>query len=347
MDPQVLVQLSEPRPAYVEPLLAACTEGMRSGRCLLTEDDASSSQARAVAILTTTDREGGRIRIEVGLRGTPPRWLERTLTFSAQDEPRERWRAAGFTVATLVGDLESDPSAGVASELSPTTRTKPAEVPAPGRTTPGDERPAQPPRSAPQPPKAPAKAASAPAASPAPPPSRVSSASTPSSWALRASLQGSTGFGSGLGALDPRRPGIGVGLVRLLPERGAYVAGRVAYSEQDFGPEPLQISFVEVWAGAGLRGRLGLGELQGSLGGLLGMMVLSAQGKGLHAANGWLPGLGVDAGVAWPLARGWDLTLDGSTIAYRRHVDLSVDGQERGDLSWLQLGLGLGLQYRW
>jgi hypothetical protein len=99
----VAVEVSSPR-ALVEleqSLLAACSAGLRAGRCVSARD--RTGPADAVAMVSWT--EEGSALIEVG-RAQPSgaEWLTRSVEFSPEDPPTERWRAVGFTIAVLIRD---------------------------------------------------------------------------------------------------------------------------------------------------------------------------------------------------------------------------------------------------
>jgi len=75
------------------------------------------------------------VRIEVGIRKTErAQWRSRTMSFRAEDDPQERWKAAGLTVATLVGEVASPPSdvalqpAGPAAPPAPASSALPPDT---------------------------------------------------------------------------------------------------------------------------------------------------------------------------------------------------------------------------
>jgi hypothetical protein len=101
---------------YARFLLEACTAGVRAGRCVFGRDAAPGDEGTAVAILTWEGETASNARIEVGVRVRGnPRWQTRFLSFSPTDPAAERWRAAGFAIATTVGEAtagEVPPSGG-------------------------------------------------------------------------------------------------------------------------------------------------------------------------------------------------------------------------------------------
>jgi hypothetical protein len=75
----------------------------------------------AVAVVSWLD--ASHARVEVGVeRAEGAEWRARELEFSEQDPAPERWRAAGFTIALLVGE----------KTFSDTAPAPPEPVPAPG-----------------------------------------------------------------------------------------------------------------------------------------------------------------------------------------------------------------------
>jgi len=121
-------------------LLQSCSVGSQGrARCV----EGPSDQGIAVAFVAW-DGAHVRVRIDVGVRG-PGGWhrLARTLAFSVSDPEPERWRAAGFAIATVVGDViardrvEPEPGPTPAPAVLPPapepTATTTAAVPAPAR----------------------------------------------------------------------------------------------------------------------------------------------------------------------------------------------------------------------
>lgn len=97
----------------VTALLAACSRAVANAECVLAAD-APEGGTQAVAIVTW--QGDGRARVEVGLRREgKPEWRSRNVSFGAEDEPIERWRAVGFVVGTLARD-EAPDAAGKAEE---------------------------------------------------------------------------------------------------------------------------------------------------------------------------------------------------------------------------------------
>jgi hypothetical protein len=104
----VVVELSpaDASSPYARALLDTCNIGMHSrARCILEQESAADDKGVAVAILTWDGPAHSEARIEVGLRiRAASQWQDRKLTFSASDPETERWKTAGFAIATLVGE---------------------------------------------------------------------------------------------------------------------------------------------------------------------------------------------------------------------------------------------------
>jgi hypothetical protein len=107
MTAAVVVELSaaDVSSPYAPALLDTCNIGMHSrARCVLGTDAAPDGQGLAVAILTWgATRSEARIEVGLRVRGRP-HWQGRVLSFSSADPELERWRTAGFAIATLVGE---------------------------------------------------------------------------------------------------------------------------------------------------------------------------------------------------------------------------------------------------
>jgi hypothetical protein len=101
--PIVAVELSasDTSPELQRSLLEACSAGLRRARCV--PATRSDDKPAAVAMVTWTDAANA--RVEVGVeQAEGAGWRVRELSFAAEDPPAERWRAAGFTIALLVGE---------------------------------------------------------------------------------------------------------------------------------------------------------------------------------------------------------------------------------------------------
>jgi hypothetical protein len=121
--PVVAIHLELPvEPPFTARLVEACSAGAGPGACVLSED-AGADLAPYLAYVSWLDAGRQHALVEVGprhdLRGS---YEFRRLRFADEDQPADRWEAIGLTVATLVGP---------------------------------DDAPAEPPRAAPPPAKAP------------------------------------------------------------------------------------------------------------------------------------------------------------------------------------------------
>src|ERR1700690_276311 len=115
---------------YGHALLEACNIGMNPGTCVFGQDRAPAREGPAIAVVTWEDPAHSAARIDVGfrVRGTP-QWQVRVLPFSPADPEVERWRTAGFAIATLVGEAvarkAAAPSSPPARDATPGDRRDP------------------------------------------------------------------------------------------------------------------------------------------------------------------------------------------------------------------------------
>jgi hypothetical protein len=111
-------------------LLESCSVGAQGrARCVLSADD-DSQKSIAVAIVVWDGAAHVTTRIEVVIRvGASQRWLARDLSFSPADPEVERWRAAGFAIATVVGEVLWQEEGAAASPSSPRPAAGPTEAP--------------------------------------------------------------------------------------------------------------------------------------------------------------------------------------------------------------------------
>jgi hypothetical protein len=116
---------------YARALLEACNVGISPGRCVFGQDAAASREGAAVAVVGWDGPTHFAARIEVGfrLRGVP-QWQARVISFSAADPEIERWRTAGFAIATLVGEVAAREG------VPPKEPSGPAPAPVAPRDTP-------------------------------------------------------------------------------------------------------------------------------------------------------------------------------------------------------------------
>ncbi|HEX9618826.1 MAG TPA: hypothetical protein VF989_01760 [Polyangiaceae bacterium] len=124
--PPVVVDISADHatPALIETLLAACTEAVAEAECRL-DDGGTSGPLSAVAIVSFGE-SGVRIDVGVRLEGGE-QWRARELRFEAGDVPPERWRATGFTIGTLTGELRGFEAASQREPDAPSGKDGAAE----------------------------------------------------------------------------------------------------------------------------------------------------------------------------------------------------------------------------
>lgn len=122
----VLVHLLPHAPAeeYGERLITACTQGLRQGACVLATE---TTAERSSAIVAEVEWEDDSFRVAVVRLGRPHggkhEWTSGKVAFDDGDSLSDRWTTAGFTIATLAGDLTSQ------GEPAPASRTaEPAPV---------------------------------------------------------------------------------------------------------------------------------------------------------------------------------------------------------------------------
>ena len=145
--PVVLVELAPPDapPALSDVLVSACSRAVAEGRCSLVAGVDDDVVLQAAAIVSWEGTESLRVRVEVGIRRSErSQWHSRRMSFRAEDDLAERWKAVGLTIATLVGEVV--PPAPAAS--TPLPARPPVPVPIPhavrDRTTPSPS-PSKPP----------------------------------------------------------------------------------------------------------------------------------------------------------------------------------------------------------
>jgi hypothetical protein len=118
--PIVAVELATPAPpaAMARALLDVCSASVREGTCVLSTE-ATAEPRLAVATVTWSDATERNVSIEVHLTSGDTSARTRTIAFKDSDVRLERWRSAGLTIATLVGDALAPKTAGGGAE-SPT-----------------------------------------------------------------------------------------------------------------------------------------------------------------------------------------------------------------------------------
>jgi hypothetical protein len=111
MQPAIVVEIAPGAPARdQQALVASCDLGLRGrARCFLTNE--APSDGVAFASVTWLESAGGGVQANVDVRvpRAPEKEATRELPFSDADPELERWRATGFALAAMVGDIIDTP----------------------------------------------------------------------------------------------------------------------------------------------------------------------------------------------------------------------------------------------
>jgi hypothetical protein len=192
-------------------------------------------------------RAAREIEIEVRLGAEQPA-LVRTLRFTREDPPRERWRSVGLAIATLVGEgqrAEAEEGQAAPAAETPESAAEPAAPeppPSPSPAEPGASRPA------------------APEPAPGPPPAApVVAEHRPEAARERAAVLPQNGVFIGVGvfggpALDDGSARIGACLRGSWVSRaGIELLGSASYSQRALSDDGLDVSWLTIEAGIGYR----------------------------------------------------------------------------------------------
>jgi hypothetical protein len=142
----VLVQIipSALAEQHGERLITACTQGLREGACVLAGEAPTSHQSSTV--LAEVRWEDDTFRVAVIRLGRPHlgerEWSHGKVAFDEDDALPDRFTTAGFTIATLAGDLAARPEQRERDvpppEMEPRASPRPPaseeRVPSPPRT---------------------------------------------------------------------------------------------------------------------------------------------------------------------------------------------------------------------
>jgi hypothetical protein len=124
-----------PPDEYGERLITACTQGLRQGACVLANEATVDKGSTVVAEIRWEDES---FRVAVIRLGRPQagehEWTSGKVVFDDEDSLLDRWTTAGFTVATLAGDL-----AGPAERGARPPPTEPAAIVEPASPRPDAE----------------------------------------------------------------------------------------------------------------------------------------------------------------------------------------------------------------
>jgi hypothetical protein len=113
--PPVVIEISPSKPdaALVEALLEACRYSATDSTCV----PAESFRGEPTAVAVVQWRDATTVRIDVGQRKSQRSgWRTRNLEFRRDDAEVERWRAVGFVVGTLAGEVAGNSSDKPATE---------------------------------------------------------------------------------------------------------------------------------------------------------------------------------------------------------------------------------------
>lgn len=282
--PVVVVEIAPPN-APVElarSLVAACSGAIDQGRCSLVADEPDDVVPRAIAIVSWDGAEHLRVRIEVGIRRAErAQWLSRTMSFRAEDDPAERWKAAGLTVATLVGEVVP-PSQ---SAVRPDDARKPAGPP-------------------------PARSTSAP----------VDTAHASETLAHRAQLEGGLRLGSGL-ASGSLRLGALAAIGYRPPSFPLQPWLSAGYAAQVRAPSTVAVSWVTLGAGAAaelaISAAISLRLRSDLLLQRVGVTATDSVQRSTQSGASWKPGWLVGADLLWPAgdSLAWTAGIDAWTTS--------------------------------
>lgn len=324
--PLVIVDLAPP-PTPSEPVAVleqACTESMYRARCAVagsSDVEAGSGAPLAVAIVSWQDEGKLRVRIEVGVRQAGrQKWMVRTISFHAEDDAVERWRAVGLTVGTLVGEAAPEvagPPAPRDAEKQPEENTARAPLPRPATTAPA------------------ADAVESTEGTP------VSSAGV---WFAELGAFGASGVEDthlrlgAYGTVGHRFAGSHV-----------FVLGTPAYAEELGTAEGLSVGRLTLAGGAGVQVPIPWysSTLQLRLEGLAERLHVAVEDPSTgqrDAGSHWTPGVRAGVDSIWPLGGAWSLVVGGSVWTLWNRTEVRIHGQAVSTDAPFGAGLGIGLR---
>jgi len=145
MPAPVVIDVGDAQPPrdLVVALVEACSQAAAPAatECRLVRD-APNEPYSAIAIVTW--EEGGKARVEVGIRRDPvSEWRTRELTFQAEDAEVERYRSVGFVIGSLATASrdETAPEKATAEEPPAEPPPPPLVTPVPVRAPPHEPKP--------------------------------------------------------------------------------------------------------------------------------------------------------------------------------------------------------------
>jgi hypothetical protein len=124
----------------ISALIEACTAGLGSGRCELTQARNPESVS-AIAIVSWRDHERLSALVEVArVRQLNESWRSEELRFKPEDQQVERFRTLGLAIATLFREASLQRASGVTD--TPESVVSPNRKPAPATSQPRTAKPA-------------------------------------------------------------------------------------------------------------------------------------------------------------------------------------------------------------
>jgi hypothetical protein len=129
MVPAVAIEVPTDVPAAIaDAALASCQNAIGAGRCVLSDDNASTTWH---ATITGVDGEPLRLRIEFRSHAPDATTAEKILIFSEHDDVASRWASAGLVIAGLVAAEESAPKKPIEHREPDAVPPPPASVSSP------------------------------------------------------------------------------------------------------------------------------------------------------------------------------------------------------------------------
>ncbi len=312
--PLVVIEVAPPdaHPRFGAELAAACSDAVRRGRCVLSGQAPGEEHPAAVAIVTWGG-EQLKVRVQVGVQRAPgTRWLMRDMSFKTADQPVERWRAVGLTIATLVGELPT-------LQKTPAAPPSTAAPPAPASGKPPLEKPAPPPASSkPQRPRRP---------TPEVPPRKPRALVRPHWWVEAGAL-----LGPGLQSGSLRGGGF-VGGAYLLGDLPLFAHASLGYAARSADVRGLSVQFLTLQAGLGAK--IGVPaadlELDGRVGASLEQVRASATLRGASdSGSRFLPALHLGGNVAWPASGFIALVIGADGWVLESPTRITIEGSGAG-----------------
>jgi hypothetical protein len=309
--PTVVVEVApaDADPRLLHTLVEACTNAVASGHCELADSATDEESAYAVAVVSWQNAE--RVRVEVGVRqDSRAEWRSKRLSFRSEDDEAERWRAAGLTIGTLVGEIEQ-------------TVAEQSEQPA---LTPGEARPPQP--------------DSAPEVRPAP-------AMRPSSRNIWLDLGFSSG--PGLDSDAWRLGGFARAAYRPHSSLFAAISASHAIRPEDARALRISWTTAGLGGGLALSpGHAAFGfDLRAEM--LLQYVLVSATDPDddqQGSAHAWLVGLQAGVDVSLRVARPFELLLGAQVSGLNKVVEVRLKDELAGEAARIQYALQGGARFR-